>query len=286
MVITINGNTIDYTLEEEKTAGDVVEGLTQWLQQSGLLVGSLSLDDMPVGLAEDQWKSRDLKQLSHLSIEAVDLREGRVRQLDTASGYFHLLSEAIKSGDEAQLKELAEGYNDLMSMLPHLLSDGPESPLTSEIQSRFQSWGFPSSAISHPQDLFRECQNLISVLEARRHETENPMSSASTAAQALASMAQELDQVAVQLQTGKDKEAMGVIIHLTELLQSLLRSLSWLGNPLPDELGAEMTSNLMELEDALRAQDTVLIGDLLEYELKPRMEELPEHIRLLREGTA
>ena len=285
MVITINGNTIDYTLEEEQTAGDVVNGLTQWLQQSGLLVGSLSLDDIPVGLTEDQWKSRDLKQLKHVAIEAVDLREGRVRQLDTATGYFHLLSEAIKKNDEVQLKELAEGYNDLMSMLPHLLGDGPEAPLTTEIQHRFQSWGFPNSFPSHPQDLLMECQNLISVLETRRHETEDPISSASTSARALASMAQELDQVAVQLQTGKDKEAMGIIIHLTELLQSLLRSLSWLGNSLPEELGAELTSHLMELEDALRAQDTVLIGDLLEYELKPRMEELPEHIRLLREGT-
>ena len=79
---------------------------------------------------------------------------------------------------------------------------------------------------------------------------------------------------------------MATIIHLTELLQSLLRALSWTqGNTVVEELVGKLNSMLGELEEALKASDTVLIGDLLEYEIKPLLTELPATLGFLGKET-
>jgi hypothetical protein len=44
MIITINGDSIEYTLENENTAGDVIKSLTSWLEESGLILASLRLN--------------------------------------------------------------------------------------------------------------------------------------------------------------------------------------------------------------------------------------------------
>ncbi|MCK5736499.1 MAG: hypothetical protein KAH21_08475, partial [Spirochaetaceae bacterium] len=129
-----------------------------------------------------------------------------------------------------------------------------------------------------------EAARMAVFLESRRKETANPEREAMAAAAALSGMADSLDDVAVQLQTGQDKIAMDTIIRLTEILQTFMRSLSW--TPGSDEIEiitTDMNGILSELEEALKASDTVLIGDLLEYEIKPRLIALPGRLNFTRE---
>ena len=66
---------------------------------------------------------------------------------------------------------------------------------------------------------------------------------------------------------------METIIHLTELLQSFFRCISWAVNNYDIKKLQEL---LEELEEALKTGDSVLIGDLLEYEIKPILLNLPQ----------
>ena len=147
------------------------------------------------------------------------------------------------------------------------------------MDSVFAEGGFPLHDREKPVDpesLGAEAEAMASLLEMRRREIADPEGQAASGSVALASMAENLDDVAVKLQTGKDKAAMETIIRLTELLQAFMRPMAWIsGDEDVKKIGDDMTGILAELEEALKAGDTVLIGDLLEYEIKPRLIELP-----------
>ncbi len=271
MTISINGENINYTLEDEQKAGEILNGLSSWLDESGLLIGGLEINHKSMPLNETEWKSIPIESIDNISIEALSLREGRVRQLETARDFFILLETAINTGDEESLKELYEGFRDLKGILPHLLNEGPHPTILPHLEKVFKN-GFKSSGSVSAA----EAVQMAAVLESRRRETASPESEARSAAEALAEMAEKLDDVAVQLQTGQDKTAMETIIRLTELLQMFMRALSWLdGSDTVEKTMNDMNGILSELEEALKAGDTVLIGDLLEYEIKPRLIKLP-----------
>lgn len=95
-----------------------------------------------------------------------------------------------------------------------------------------------------------------------------------------------LRDVPVQLQTGKDLAVMETINGFSADLQSLYQVLplipiTGLAPEGPDVDGvslaaypSELTPLLSDLLGALKAKDTVLVGDLSEYELAPRIERL------------
>jgi hypothetical protein len=83
----------------------------------------------------------------------------------------------------------------------------------------------------------------------------------------------------VLLATGRDRQAMEAVVRFSELCQRLLALLGSLGVPAvggrePAEFFAGLNGVLQELIAAFQARDTVLIGDLLEYEIAPRLRQL------------
>jgi hypothetical protein len=84
-----------------------------------------------------------------------------------------------------------------------------------------------------------------------------------------------LSEVPVQLATGRDRQAMQTIATAAELLQTLLALVPRLP-PLADrqKLFTELNGVFRDVIAAFDARDTVLIGDLLEYEAAPRLGEL------------
>ena len=96
---------------------------------------------------------------------------------------------------------------------------------------------------------------------------------------------QDITNVSVLLQTGKDREAMQAIINFSELTQSLLRIFSNVQlakelsrikfkNKSFEQFYGDFNKNLHELISAFEKKDFVLIGDLLEYEIAPSIEEI------------
>jgi len=86
---------------------------------------------------------------------------------------------------------------------------------------------------------------------------------------------EQLPEVSVLLQTGKDKAAMEAVIGFIDTVHSVLALVPFLH---PDaergRLIADLTPVLRDLVAAFDAKDSVLIGDLLEYEVAPRVTKL------------
>ena len=76
----------------------------------------------------------------------------------------------------------------------------------------------------------------------------------------------------MQLQTGRDREAMAVVTDLCDAVQRLLPLVPFLPrDPGRERLVTELNATLRDLLAAFEAKDTVLIGDLAEYEVAPRL---------------
>jgi hypothetical protein len=286
MTISVNGEEIDFKLEAETTAGEVMAGLSDWLEYSGLLLGGIRLDGNNVGLADQVWRAKPLSDIRFVEIEAITVRAGRIRQLETARDYLTLLKVSADEGNEEVLADLAENYRDLYLMLPNILDEGPNPVIVPHLEKVFKDCGFPppeGSKIPDPKKLSGEAAKMAELMENRLREAIDPEKEAASAAAALASIADTLDDVAVNLQTGKDRKAIDTIIRMTEMLQKLMRCLYWAGGNKASEVAADMNGILSELEVGLKVGDTVLIGDLLEYEIKPRLTDLPARLKLATE---
>jgi hypothetical protein len=92
----------------------------------------------------------------------------------------------------------------------------------------------------------------------------------------------DLSEVPVRLQTGKDAQAMHTVVLAIELINKMVRIMPEYMRALPGPLievgGAAMpeyygalTDVLKELAEAFENKDGVLIGDLAEYEIRPRL---------------
>lgn len=97
------------------------------------------------------------------------------------------------------------------------------------------------------------------------------------------SLAEKMEQVPVNLQSGKGKEAAAAIAELADnidffcrvaalaaLFPEVYETLAVDGKPAA-EFFAGLTPILADFENALEANDTVLVGDLAEYEICPRL---------------
>ena len=142
-----------------------------------------------------------------------------------------------------------------------------------------------------PESLIELVSQLNIIISELTREITNPLAELRSATKLLGQVVSEMEEISVSLQTGKDKEAMDNIIRFIELSQKLLRiypNLQYHGiidvrrrrvmdKPFED-FYKEFNSILMELIEAFRANDSVLLGDLLEYEIAPRLEQLTQFL--------
>ncbi len=99
-------------------------------------------------------------------------------------------------------------------------------------------------------------------------------------------ISEKLKSVSVKFQSGKDGEANSIIVMLADLIDGVCHTAS-LATLFPEkfsgvkidgktfsEFFAELSPILKDFEQAIASKDTVMTGDLAEYEISPRLEQL------------
>lgn len=97
----------------------------------------------------------------------------------------------------------------------------------------------------------------------------------------------KLENVPVLFQTGEDKETMEIVQLLTDILEKSINLFVLFKESLKihldkytvkevsfDEFFKTITAHLNQLMDAMKNNDSVMVGDLLEYEFVPNLEEI------------
>lgn len=272
MEIIINEQRIDYELENEKTIGEVLKSIITWLEKADMRINSIQVDE--AALTNDQLFDRPINTVRKLQIESISNREYQINFLEYAQNYLILLNEALNKNDQKSLSELSKSYEEMRSVLFEIIGRSVQADMCKTLDSVFLN---DEEIGCKLQETGVEISQLNSVIKNYLVELVHPEKQMEKIVTNLVELAEKLDEVAIQLQTGQDKVAMAAIIHLVELLQAFMRCLVWMEKKdTSTKLNKAMNDMLAELEEALKTNDTVLIGDILEYEIKPFLIELPD----------
>jgi hypothetical protein len=286
--IYLNGEKLDFALESERTVADVAAALGGWLATGSLCVPAVAVDS--VDAPPSRWEAIAVSGARRLDVSVSSRAEARVQTLRTAAEFLGLLRKAVSGPDRALLRDLAAGYPAMVEGIRSILCPLPGNELHAQLLALDQllSGNTPERIAEWPADTaataLRALDGLVGSVTLALEESDQPLQALPRVRAGLLASLSEIDRVPVLLQTGKDGEAMARIVALSEHTQGLLRIISLGapegraafrvdGRPL-EEFQRELNLILRQLLDAFGARDTVLIGDLLEYEAAPRLRAL------------
>ena len=299
--ITVNGEKIDYTLEDESTLLDVLNGVREWLNAEGFVLTAAATDNREIDLLEeDRLTGKGIEGIETLQLTAQTALQKAYDDLTAVAEFFRILKRALEAQNPGAVAKVLENYPYIQGGLDPLLdrqgllSNSLNVARLDELLSACNLPGSGERSEEAQRQLFTFFDGIVGTIEKRLREMENPNSELAAAASRLRDSVERLSEVSVMLQTGRDQEAMQEIVHFAELSSQIIRlypslkqaggidfaSVEVDGTSFPD-FYAEFNGILGELIEAFGAEDSVLIGDLLEYEISPRLEKLKSYIDLL-----
>jgi hypothetical protein len=267
MDIRINGKSADIILESEETMGEFLSGIESWLESSGFSVSGIRIDGQPVN--------------SSAVSSVFDLKLADIGEVDiTASTRTELLLEALYY-IRNYLQTFAEAKADTGGQ--------PAETWGENAASRFLQTEFPD--IYQTISRFftggdRGADQLYPFIDERIREIEDPRRELALIGQMVSEIIRRLEDLPLDIQTGKDGRAAETVTLFSAITEKIFRLFTLLYPPgntpvSPSENAApaaalleEFKATLRELLAAYEAKDAVLVGDLAEYELAPRLQSL------------
>jgi len=271
VIVTINDEKIDVVLEHEKTLGEMLEGTERWLEGQGMSIVAIVADGK--NIAADEIESsygRELASITQLSLTTVSQNELYAEALANAIGHI----EGRIQGGSAPFEETPAG---------RLLAEKDPDILI--------------AVTSHLKDSGTgEKGPILDLLASRQWEARAPMDALAALKDGLEILADKLEALPLELQMGKDASASATLLTCGEALGSLIRLVGaakeWglkldeihiENQPFPLFID-ELLTTLKELIAAKENGDGILVGDLAEYELAPRIRAIGGVIRGFGEG--
>ncbi len=299
--ITVNNEKIDYSLEGETNLLAVLNGVRDWLNAEGFVLTAASSDEQELDLLEEEkLQATGIEDIGTLHVTAQTALQKAYDDLTAVREFFRILKRAMVAQNSEAVAKILENYPYIQGGLDPLLdrqgllSDSLSAARLDELLAACNLPGPGDGSEEAQRQLFAFVDGIVGAIEKRLHEMENPNTELASAASRLRESVERLSEVSVMLQTGRDQEAMQEIVHFAELSSQIIRlypslkqaggvdfaSVEVDGTSFPD-FYAEFNGILGELIEAFGAEDSVLIGDLLEYEVSPRLEKLKSYIDLL-----
>jgi hypothetical protein len=264
MNISINGSPADITLETERTVGDILSGLEAWLSGTGNRLSGLSIDGKEIGVkALDDFFGHEIANIKKLDIRI--------------STWPALAAQALNDLRETCAYWENAGFEDRKTIVSYWEKSAAGFFLAAEIPdiADFASRTLKGEGLAPAQ---------LSILaEERIRELADPGAEIENTGNVVQDIAGRLEDLPLDIQTGKDgraAETMQLFTRMGEKLFRLLFSLKFRGlsiegftvdgSPVKNFMD-DFSAALKELTAAYENRDAVLVGDLAEYELAPRL---------------
>ena len=264
MKIRINGVDADIQPETEKTVGELLFALDNWLAGSGHRLSGLVIDGQTInaGSMEDCF-GRNID-----TINTLDVSTNSVLEL-LAEGLFHVLQD-IEAYEAASFEE--------KSAFAGHWQETPEAHLLAEQSIDLFSYAietFSGEGVSPP--------SLRMLVEERLRELREPADEMERTNPLVEEICVRLEELPLDIQTGKDAraaETIGIFSGIAEKVFRVYHILKVEGFPVGEITVADMpvAAYIAEFDTALREllaayeqHDTVLVGDIAEYEMAPRL---------------
>jgi len=264
MEVRINGQSADIRADNEKTVGQFLANFEMWLSEQGHSFSGLAVDGekMSAKSMEDAF-SRELDTVKTLDIFTSSLSDLLLESLENLAediNEWDALAAGAKNNfidkwrNTAQARLLSEKSPDLYGICARVFSlgDMDASALRSIVQERIRETACPG-------DEFKAIENLVN------------------------DTCDRLVDLPLDIQTAKDARTAKTIEVFTAVYEKTLRLYKLLSiqgdlnksedTVINDRL-KEFGGFLKEFLDAYERHDTILIGDLAEYEIAVRLKEL------------
>ncbi|MDR1029913.1 MAG: hypothetical protein LBL76_03465 [Treponema sp.] len=271
MDIFINEQPVTITLESEKTLGEFLSGIEAWLAGSENRISGLWINGNAItASALTEAFEQDLESIQRLDI--------------TLSTEAQLALEALLNSQTSLSMYENGSFEDRRS----IKDAWEESPA-----ARFLSEHIPDMYASLHKTFSGEllAAEMGSLLDERIREFIDPKIEFHYANTLISGIVARLEDLPLDMQTGKDRraaETINLFSHTAEKVCRLLNLLRLQGLaletlsidtlPFYDFMDA-FSATLKELLAAYTAQDVVLVGDLAEYELAPRLLKLYNKVK-------
>ncbi|MEI6297805.1 MAG: hypothetical protein WCO84_09305, partial [bacterium] len=216
-------------------------------------------------------------------ILAEDSAAIRIRAIETLLELLAIAKKSSEDGAAGDWTALRKGANDMRDAFSGLFAADELSFVQLFAQMLERAGEKPDRASR--VEISAQTDRLASVFNERLSELLSPVGEMRTAATLFETRASELADLPILLQTGKEDQAMKAVLFFIEIFNKVIRIIPELrrngvdtaaisvgGQALPEFYRA-FNDVLRELTDAFEHKDTVLIGDLAEYEVLPRMSE-------------
>ena len=295
MKIYINQDEIDFTFENESTLGDIYNSIESWLTPQGFSITEMNLDGKEYFISEKKdWEEASFSGREEIHFTALTLPQLKVQNMKTLLEYTQMFQNSLKEGNLSLMNELLKEYKYIEGSFEILLDDNSHA-IQKHMETLLSTNGFLPEGDRSEQNVKNVLEGFImlgAVIQGRIEELVDPVKAGNETYDSIQSILPEMEEVSLMLQTGKDKKAMEIIIRFSELFQKLLRIYA----NIPEEkihteqrqelkqFVSEMSKVLKELAEAFSNEDSVLLGDLMEYEIMPRMEAFPRFFDSIIEG--
>lgn len=304
MLITVNGAPLAMDVKAGSSLGELLSGADELLDREGSVIVSLKVEGQEVDAdAYALFAERPADSVASVEILAEDASAIRVRAIETL---LELLAIAKRSCEDTQREDthsedthsedtqaggepaaasdwpgLRTGARDMRDAFAGLFSADELSfvQLFSDLLDRAGDEPDRAARV----ELSAQTDRLSLLFGERLSELLTPVKEMRTADRLFEERARELADLPVLLQTGKEAQAMKAVLFFIEIFNKVIRIIPELrrrgvdtGSIRVGDLGmpefyAAFNEILRELTEAFEHKDVVLIGDLAEYEVLPRM---------------
>ncbi|GAB1481609.1 hypothetical protein MASR2M78_04240 [Treponema sp.] len=271
MIITIDGQAADLHIENEKILGEVLSTIASWLGSQGYGISGFSVDGKSVeGSTFEKACAQSLSELASLDIQTVAPSLQRREAYTEAERFLSLRAKR----EDGRIEQLDASWQ--------------ESPAASFIADFDNSL---KAALDTVLSGERTEETTLHLIKTRLREVEDPKPELSKVLDELEALSSRMEEVPIELQTGKDAQAAATLRDFSDSTEKLVRLVPLLQEQSIDleksyiedmsfqSFMADLVSALKELLSAYTAGDSILVGDLSEYELAPRLRSLAAALR-------
>jgi hypothetical protein len=263
MEIIVDGKTVDFTLENEKTVNEIMASLEQWITGSGHRISGLTVDGKPVDSVE-------LVNVFSMDIDSVSKLE--------------VTTSSIADLTAQSLIKILDNINEFQTLKKKekntFIENWKQSPQANFIAESMPD--FYNVLLSSFSGNGLNLNSAFSITEESLREVKDPKTELENLKPLFDETCTRLTDRSVDIQTGKDVRASQTIQLFSGITEKMLRISNQLDIQgylteskdtviqIIDELG----DIIKELLNAYERHDTVLVGDLAEYEACGKLQEL------------
>ena len=319
MTITINENELEFSLEQEKTAGEVVEGINRRLFQEGQVIVTMIVN----GRQENQndgedsaWRKIPVGQVDRIELETEGTRILLVSTVDEALSYCgRILNHDYDSMNEDGVTNLRDGMDWLIDAAASIqtvigvdyeafkLENQSLAMVLQNIQTvrdslQLEDLRQDGQARLTLQDAVKTLMLFLMALRQKYFSVsksdQDYSEQLSSAVDYFEQYSGNTEEISTLLQTGKEMEGLeklSILISYMESTTQIIMSLSERQELDLNELTVEdqpfttflteFQTTLKEIMEAFDNKDMVLISDLIEYEIPEKTEGLLKLLKRL-----